>query len=182
MVEKWLRGLVYFAVISLCLVRVHSYWSSDQPKAKPTAQSLAARLVGSKLDLKESNGGIAAKATILIAMTTSCVYCRASAPFYTKLLGKVRAFAGNVRTIALMPENKQAAVGYLQDSLLLRFDDVTQRVPGFATAATPTLLVADEQGVVKAAWVGLLKPAAEDEVIKTVCGVAGIDSGRCYIR
>jgi thiol-disulfide isomerase/thioredoxin len=179
MVEKWLRAVTYFAVISLCFFRIHSYWHSYQVKPKPSTQSLAARLVGSRVGLSRDTGGGAAKETIVIAMTTSCVFCRASAPFYRKLLRKARSLQGSVRVLAVMPESKGSAVGYLQDSLLLTFDGVVQNLPGFATPFTPTLLVADEQGVVKGAWIGALKPAAEDEVMSALCSIAGLDRTQC---
>jgi hypothetical protein len=70
--------------------------------------------------------------------------------------------------------------GYLQDTLTLTFDDVVQDLPGFTTPFTPTLLVTDEQGVVKGAWIGVLKPAAEDQVMTALCGMAGVDRSTCH--
>ncbi len=182
MVEKWLRVLVYFAVVSLCAVRIYSYWGAHQARPQRAAQSVAASLVGSRIGLEANSVGGAAKGTVVIAMTTSCVFCRASAPFYRKLLRKARSLPGGVRMIAVMPESKAAAVSYLQDSLLLTFDDVVQNLHGFATQFTPTLLVADERGVVKGAWIGALRPAAEDEVLAALCGVVGLDRTQCHTQ
>jgi hypothetical protein len=182
MVEKWLRALTYFAVISLCCVRIHSYWDGYHAKPKLSARSLAAHLVGSRIGLKEVTLGGAAKGTIVIAMTTSCVFCRASAPFYRDLLRKAHSHLGSIKAIAVMPEGKDAAVAYLQNSLTLTFDDVVQNLPGFAADFTPTMLVTDEQGVVKGAWIGVLRPAGEDEAMTALCGIAGIDTTRCHTQ
>jgi thiol-disulfide isomerase/thioredoxin len=181
-VDKWLKGLTYLAVISLCCVRIHSYWDSYHAKPRLSAQALSARLIGARIDIKGTAAGEATRGTVAIAMTTSCLYCRASAPFYRELLMKVRGFAGRVRTVAVMPGSEDAAVHYLQDALLLKFDKVVQHLPGLDVAATPTLLVVDEQGVVRRAWIGLLKPPAENEVMAAVCGIAGLEGPRCEVR
>jgi hypothetical protein len=182
MLEKWLRALTYVAVISLCCVRIHSYWDSYHAKPKLSARSVAASLVGSRIGLKEAAIGGAAKGTIVIAMTTTCVFCRASGPFYRNLLRTARSLPEGVRAIAVMPEGRDAAGAYLQNSLTLTFDDVVQNLPGFAAKLTPTLLVADEQGVVKGAWIGVLKPAGEDEVMTALCDIAGVDGTRCHTQ
>jgi len=78
-----------------------------------------------------------------------------------------------------MPEGKDVAVAYLRNSLALTFDEVLQNVPGLSTQVTPTLLLADEQGVVKGAWIGVLRPADEDEVMTALCDVAGLDRMQC---
>ncbi len=81
MVEKWLRGLTYLVVIALCLVRIYSYWKVGHGTARPTAQSIAAGLVGSRISLPGSVAGVSPKGAVLIAMTTSCVYCRRALHF-----------------------------------------------------------------------------------------------------
>jgi thiol-disulfide isomerase/thioredoxin len=182
MLEKCLRGLAYLAVICLCLLRIHSYWQNYHTGAKPSPRSLASRLVGSRIGLKEDRGGEATRGTMVIAMTTVCVFCRASAPFFRKLLQDARGLPWSVRTIAVMPESKDVASGYIRDSLELKFDDVVQHLPGFAPQFTPTLLVADQEGVVKGAWVGVPKPAAEEEIMAALCGVGNRDGAPCGAR
>jgi hypothetical protein len=110
MIEKWLRTLAYFAVICLCCVRLHSYWDGYRAKPKVSPQSLAASLVGSRISLRGSAEDKEPKETIVIAITTSCVFCRARAPFYKKLLRGARSLPGSVRTIAVMPESQEVAV------------------------------------------------------------------------
>jgi hypothetical protein len=105
----------------------------------------------------------------------------ASAPFYAKLLMRIRSLGTDIRAVAVMPEARETAVRYLKDSLLLPFDDVVQRVSGFTPIATPTLLVVDEHGVIKGAWVGLLRPEAESQVITGLCDVAGVGRVTCAV-
>jgi hypothetical protein len=180
MIEKWLRALVYFAVTILCFVRIGSYWRDNHLKSQGSVQSRVASLLGTRISLERSSAGAASRATIVIAMTTSCLYCRAGASFYRKLLHEARGLPGSVRTIAVMPESTDIPVSYLHDSLALTFDDVVTGLPGFVVRFTPTLLVADEQGVVKGAWIGVPKPAAEAEALAALCGIAGIDGARCH--
>jgi thiol-disulfide isomerase/thioredoxin len=176
MFDKIVRNLVYLAVIGLCLMRAYSYWEGAHPGAKPTQKSLVTQLIGSRVELDNTIAGDKAKATLVVAMTTSCIYCKASAPFYRRLLAGVPT---GIRTIAVFPEQNDIARTYLQDSLDLTFNGVVQHLQGLRVTVTPTVLVLDENGTVKAAWVGLLKPDGEREVVEALNRTAGIqDSAR----
>ncbi len=179
MIEKSLRFIAYLAVIVLCFVRVYSYWSNKGAAPHPSAESLAAHLVGSRIGLGGNATGEAVRASVVIAMTKSCVYCRASAPFYRRLIREAQNLPGGVRTIAVMPESRDAADSYLRNSLILTFDDVVQSLPGFRAAATPTLIVTDRQGVIKGAWVGFLRPEAENAVLAALCRMSGAAGAVC---
>jgi hypothetical protein len=112
------------------------------------------RLVGKRLDISGENWK-ESEATLVFAMSTSCHFCSASAPFYQKLTGDVLpSMRGKVKTLAVLPESREAAEVYTKNTLGVQFDAIQQAradVPG-----TPTLLLVDRNGVVKDAWLGLL--------------------------
>ncbi|HLH43740.1 MAG TPA: hypothetical protein VKV74_12175 [Bryobacteraceae bacterium] len=174
MIEKAVRIAAYVAVAAVCLVRVRSYVTSDHAGARTSPQAMAAKFVGTRVGVDQTSGSAPSDVTLVVAMTTSCVYCKASAPFYRRLLENVAPdIPRAVQTVAVMPEGKDRAADYLRDSLLLRFSSVVQDMPGLRVSATPTLLVVDREGIVRGAWVGMLDSSAEDEVVATLRNVAG---------
>ena len=169
-VEKIVRILAYFAIAAVCLIRARQYLT-ENANARPSVETEAAKLVGTNIGAGAATGAAPA-AHLIVAMNTSCIYCRASAPFYRKLLGSLPGIHGKVDAVAVMPEPEGVAVSYLQDSLALRFDSVVHTLPGLRVSVTPTLLIADRKGVVRKAWIGVLNPEGENQVAATLRAVA----------
>jgi hypothetical protein len=115
----------------------------------------------------------AADRTLLLFVRSTCRFCTASMPFYARIEQAVRRGHERVRLIAVSSDTRDELDGYLHQHAL----QVDQTVPVDVETAgrlkirgTPTLVLADKQGVVLETWVGLLPGAREPEVIAKVAG------------
>ncbi|MFL6415282.1 MAG: hypothetical protein ACJ74Y_06380, partial [Bryobacteraceae bacterium] len=92
--------------------------------------------------------------------------CAASAPFYRKLV-QAGAHSRKVHFVAVLPQDVAASKAYLA-SLGLMISDVRQaKLQDVKTPYTPTLLMLDDQGIVKSIWIGQLPTAKEEDVLQT---------------
>ena len=102
-----------------------------------------------------------------MVLQSDCGFCQESMPFYRRLLERDHEDLGIV--VAAPPSDRVigdylASEGVNPDSIV--FVDLSElSVPG-----TPTLLLADDEGQVMRAWVGLLNAEREAELIATVFG------------
>jgi hypothetical protein len=109
--------------------------------------------------------------TLLLAISTTCHFCKDSVPFYQKL----SAAEKDVKMVAVLPQPVAEAQQYL-GSAGVRVDEVRQ-VPlnTLGVRGTPTLLLVNDVGIVTDVWVGKLPPDQEAQVLtalqkKTVGG------------
>lgn len=115
--------------------------------------------------------------TLVLALNSSCHYCRESAPFYQKLAqARVTGADRDLDMIALF-QNDSLAVRTFNTQLGLSirsFSDVA--LEKLNIVATPTLLLVDRKGRVERAWVGVLTPRHELDVLELA--TAGIKTRR----
>ncbi len=100
---------------------------------------------------------------MLLALSTHCRYCTASAPFYQRL-ARALASRPDTKLLAVLPEEFEEGRRYLQALGVAGADARQARLPTIGIRGTPTLLVLDNKGVVVNAWVGELNAADESEV------------------
>jgi len=101
--------------------------------------------------------------TVVLALSTTCGYCAASAKFYSRLL--VTTTRVHIPVIGVFPQSVDESRRYLQ-ALELPLKDIRQ-LPGQSihVTGTPTLMIVDSRGIVTDAGVGLLSPSGESEVL-----------------
>ncbi|MGH9453840.1 MAG: TlpA family protein disulfide reductase [Candidatus Acidiferrum sp.] len=110
--------------------------------------------------------------TLVLAISTTCHFCKDSIPFYRKL----GASGADVKMVAVLPQSVSEGKAYLSGEGV-RVDGVRQ-VPlnKLGVRGTPTLLLVDEAGVVTDVWVGKLQPDQENQVLtaieKKIAGLA----------
>jgi thioredoxin-related protein len=103
--------------------------------------------------------------TLLLALSTSCKYCSASAGFYHRLLASAPS---KIRFVAVFPQSPEESKKYL-NSLEVTIEDVKQISPSsIGVRGTPTLILVNSEGSVINSWVGLLSPEKEAEVLAVV--------------
>jgi hypothetical protein len=68
--------------------------------------------------------------------------------------------------VAVIPGEKAETVRYLTDHGVLADDVINTSLDDVKVAATPTLLLIDQSGYVKSAWVGKLDESREKEVVQ----------------
>jgi len=118
--------------------------------------------IGSKFKLKNVDWK-ASRKTLVLALSTNCHFCTESAPFYRELVKQ--AEAQGVRTIAVFPQSQEEAASYLAVKAV-KVDSIHQLAFTDAQiSATPTVLLVDENGEVKAVWVGKLPAAREKDLL-----------------
>jgi len=105
--------------------------------------------------------------TFLIALQEGCHFCTESAPFYKRLMASA-SHNENLRLIAVLPQDPNAGRHYL-DSLGVSIVDVkSSELTKIGITGTPTLLLLDDHGSVRAFWVGKLSVDQENEVLRRV--------------
>lgn len=101
--------------------------------------------------------------TLILALSTTCHFCSESAPFYRRLVNETQG--KHIVILALLPESPEDAHGFLA-KLDIPIRDVRQfPIKTLGVAATPTLILVNEEGKVKSVWLGKLEPDKENEVL-----------------
>jgi hypothetical protein len=102
--------------------------------------------------------------TLVLAISTTCHYCKDSIPFYQKLAG----VGTDVKMVAVLPQPVSEAQQYLSGAGV-HVDEVRQ-VPlnTLGVRGTPTLLLVNDVGVVTDVWTGKLQPDQEAQVLTTL--------------
>ena len=104
--------------------------------------------------------------TLVLALNSSCHYCRESAPFYRTLAqARVTGADRDLDMIALFQNDSRATRTFnTQLGLSIRsFSDVA--LEKLNVVATPTLFLVDRTGRVERAWVGVLTRRQQLDVL-----------------
>jgi hypothetical protein len=104
------------------------------------------------------------KQTLILAISNSCHFCTASAPFYKRLVEDRKG----TRIVAVFPQSTQEGQDYLKQ-LGVAVDEVRHLdFSAIGVQGTPTLLLVDSAGEIKNSWVGKLSTAQEIDVLNSV--------------
>lgn len=105
--------------------------------------------------------------TLVLALSTQCHFCTASAPFFRTL---VEQASNNVKTVAVFPQSVDEAQKYLNGEGV-RVDQIAQAdLNRIGVRGTPTMLLVNNAGVVTNAWVGELQPSQQGQVLNALKG------------
>lgn len=127
---------------------------------QPTASQNLANLSVSSLDINWKQD----KQTLILAVSSSCHFCSASAPFYKRLVENRKG----TRLIAVFPQPVKEGQDYLKQ-LGVAVDEVRNSdFNDMGVQGTPTLLLVDSAGVLKNFWVGKLSSEQEIDVLNAV--------------
>jgi hypothetical protein len=100
--------------------------------------------------------------TLVMVLSTSCSFCRDSAPFYRALL--TRQPPGSWRPIAVLPQSRTGAQSYMRAHGLEMAELHQVRLDALGVFATPALLLVDRQGKLQQQWIGKLTHGEENDV------------------
>ncbi len=121
--------------------------------------------VGSRMSLP-LDWGASAK-NIVLVLSKGCKYCSASADFYKRLAAKARQ-SEEIRLIGVFPQNADEAKSYLKE-MDIPIGTIMQAPPSsIGVRVTPTLILADKNGIVIKSWIGKLSAALENEVLSEI--------------
>src|SRR5262249_19619726 len=113
--------------------------------------------VGNKVPLQAVNWK---GKNLVLAVSDGWHFCSESAAFYKSLMRQIQTQA-DVQTMAILPQAVEAGRSYL-DRLGIAVNDVRQvRLSDVPIGGTPTLLLVDNEGIVRKTWIGKLGAKAE---------------------
>jgi thiol-disulfide isomerase/thioredoxin len=141
---------VVLAIAAITVVGVLVKRTFFPQKVNPASQprfAVGQRLNGTNVDWAQH------KNNLVFFLRKDCKYCRSIAPLYRQLIQDT-ANQKNIRLLAVLPDSKEEAKQYLQ-SVDLPIDDVlSSPLAVFQISWTPSVLLLDDQGIVKGAWIG----------------------------
>ena len=148
-------------------VLVKNYLLPRAPRKMPEQIPVGTKLSVPGVDW-QANGN-----TLVLVLTTGCEYCSESAPFYRRLAAELPR--QRVHMTAVLPQTVEEGREYLR-KLEVDVSDVRQSsLEVLKIHATPTLVLADEQGVVLNVWLGQLSADKQQQVIETVLGASELN-------
>lgn len=119
---------------------------------------------GTKIDLPGLNWS-KSNQTLLLALSTTCRFCTESAPFYQQLEQKK---SKDVQVIAVFPQPVDDATKYLNKLGVSTHGVLQAPLATVGVSGTPTLVLLDNTGVVKASWVGKLSADGTKSVFERI--------------
>ena len=165
---KKIELLANLAIIAIALllgiVLVKQYLLRGTPPALPAAPAEAGIRPGTKLELPGIDW-TQSQQTLVLALSEGCRFCTESAGFYQRLAKEKARGEDSPRLIAVLPQEVGQGQAYL-NQLGVAIDEVRQiQMSALGVRGTPTLILVDNQGTVKASWVGKLSEAKEADVM-----------------
>ncbi len=107
--------------------------------------------------------------TLLLMLSSKCQYCSESLPFYHDVLSAQQANPRVTRLVALGTEDKASLAQYLTQHGLTFDDVVSVSLDKIKLRGTPTLVLVDRLGTVKAVWPGFITDdQRKQEVLKAM--------------
>ena len=104
--------------------------------------------------------------TLVLVLRKGCHFCEDSAPFYQRLVAKQQQDGSKAAIVAVFPDAADAAEEVVRSEALgvravggVPLEKL--KVPG-----TPALLLVDRDGTVLNAWIGMLSPRQETDVMR----------------
>ena len=120
--------------------------------------------------MEESRTGIdfsVAPRTLVMALQTDCQFCQESMPFYRRLLERDTS---DVQIVVAAPSTDRGIGDYLASENVVPDSIVFVGPTSLPVSGTPTLLLADSEGLVTHLWFGQVAVESEAEVFDAVFG------------
>jgi peroxiredoxin len=169
--SRIVNTLLIFACLLTCADIVSNYVKSHNASVPGT---LRAGLDPSKMGRAMNVQGEDWKAngwTLVFAISKSCHFCTASAPFYRQLL--TSASLAKISALVISPDPEDSMRAYLNDLRLNipKIDRVSFQAIGIN--ATPTVAIVNSKGKIAAAWIGQLTRDGQDAVLRFIASGLG---------
>jgi hypothetical protein len=104
--------------------------------------------------------------TLVLVLRKGCHFCEDSAPFYQRLSSQPQQGGSNSTIVAVFPDTTDAVKEVVQSEGLGVNALAGVPLEKLKIFATPTVLLVDKSGTVLQAWIGMLSPRQELEVIR----------------
>lgn len=147
--------IVVAMLLIVVLTREHLMVKSVGNEAAVGKASVGGKLPISDVDWNKN------RQTLLLAISTTCRYCDESAGFYQRLLKE----NANTQIVAVMPQELTVGKKYLENHRLPVHEIRQLSLDTLGVTGTPTLILVDNNGIVRGWWVGKLSQSQETEVL-----------------
>lgn len=156
-IELTANILIIVVALALGGVLIQKYFFP----ASPTAPERKSPVVGNKISDIDFDWSKSGK-NVLLVLSKGCRYCTESADFYKKLIKQSEG--KNVKITALLPQAKEEAEKYLTELGISGIEVKQTQLDALNVSGTPTIIVADDKGVISNVWKGKLQVEKESEV------------------
>jgi hypothetical protein len=102
--------------------------------------------------------------TVLLVLSTQCHFCAEGVPFYRTISSRRKPDV--FRVVAIFPEDVAAGRKFLSEHEIEVDDVIQQSLKTVGAKGTPTLLVVNRSGALRAAWIGKIGAGAEHEILR----------------
>ncbi len=106
--------------------------------------------------------------TLVLALRKGCHFCEDSVPFYQRLDTHQQQGGPNSSIVAVFPDNADTVKDVVQSEGLGIHALAGVPLERLRISSTPTLLLVDRSGTVLNAWIGMLSPREELEVMRAI--------------
>jgi thioredoxin-related protein len=103
--------------------------------------------------------------SLLLAISTTCHFCKDSLPFYKELAAKTQ---GKVDMVAVLPQPVDEAQTFLQNAGVPAAKIISAKLSAIGVRGTPTLLLVDSKGKVQEEWQGFLDEKKKQQLYARV--------------
>ena len=164
MMRVKIEQIANMAVILLALV-VGAVFLKDRLSHDPEPNQIR---VGDKLPNLDGWDWSAHERTLVLILRKGCHFCEDSAPFYQRLAVLQKQGVTTSPVVAVFPDSADVVEHTVQSEGLEVRTVSGVSLEELKIVGTPTLLLVDKRGKVLNAWIGVLSPRQELEVIKAM--------------
>lgn len=157
-------------IVIVLAVVVGSVFLKD--RLSPAAQEPEAVKAGDKLPILDGWDWGAHEQTLVLGLRKGCHFCEDSAPFYQRLTSQQQPGGSTPAILAVFPDPADAAKEVARSEGLTAHVLAGVPLEKLKISGTPTLLLVDRSGRVLNAWIGMLSPRQELEVIRATTAPA----------
>jgi len=106
--------------------------------------------------------------SLVLVLKKGCHFCEDSAPFYQRLAAQQRVEGKDTAIVAVFPDTADTVKEVVQAEALGVHALAGVPLEKLKVSGTPSVLLVDRNGTVVNAWIGMLSPKQELEVMRAV--------------
>ncbi len=169
---QWLFLLMCAAVAAAAINQIVLARSAPPPPApRPVVES------GTTLTLPAATTGDGTANSLLLVLSVDCRFCTESMPFYRRLAARPEVQSGRVRLSVVSMQPLERMREYLREHDLAATHVMSVPESGLRVGATPGVVLATKEGVVRESWLGAVPPREEKRVIDALTALANNEEG-----
>ncbi len=157
-------------IVIIFAIVVGSVFLKD--RLAPVAPEPNAVKAGDKLANMDGWDWGAHEQTLVLGLRKGCHFCEDSAPFYQRLIAEQQQGGSNSIIVAVFPDTADVVKEVMQSEGLGVQALVGVPLERLKISGTPTLLLVDRSGTVLNAWIGILSPRQELDVMRVTTAPA----------